>query len=611
MKTLAQWLGERPSAAVPRTLPIYKQQRLSIRPEDVKKLASRFGVKGKPQGKENTHLLCEGKKVVIAHGVGPTFFYADYAKLDNPEYKPELPSEEEAKGAALTYLKENGWLPRNAVVDAVHSNQFERVQGQSRTRKLQPNNICVDLRLSLGPLNTYGPGAKIKVFLGARNEVIGLFHAVPRLRKTAEVRLTAPRGLEKLLLQRLGLPPKQIEVKNATLAYSVDSALSGNRLVQPAFVLTLATMTTPKRSGKRVAVESMTHPLPASRFAPVLTIDASRAPIELAPGTPLRLSCAVQGGKRPYKIDWESNIDGLLGVGAKLEAKRLSTAHRERQVVCHTVKATVTDANGLQDSHSVLVRVRPSEGKVLRVARPPRSDVPGDPFVGVEWCNLYHGAPGLPDISGTDASAQGFKALIQSLPGWSSRFDWGNDAAWEQDFKFLTAPGGGTDSYWADNVHFAFFAGHGSSGAFYFGSQVDDHQMLAGDARWGDGILNWIVLHACQTMRANFAWDVWCDSFRGLHEMFGFHTNTEGSTPPLGSRFAFWASLMWPFIGAFDLRTAWRLACSECFDTSVENAVIYANQSGTDTQNDHLPGFGHVSSDPTSPNVWVYSKQSC
>jgi hypothetical protein len=611
MKTLAQWLGERPSAGVPRTLPIYEQQRLPIRPEDVKKLASRFGVQGRPQRREDTHLLCEGKKVVIAHGVGPTFFYADYSKLDNPRYRPKLPSEEEAKAAALSYLKENGWLPRNAVVDAVRSNQFERIEGRGRARKLQFNNICVDLRLSLGPLNTYGPGAKIKVFLGAKDEVIGLFHAVPRLRKVAEVRLTPPRSLEKVLRQKFGLPPEQIELKNATLAYIVDSALSGNRLVQPAFVLTLATMTTPKRSRKPVAVEFMTHPLSASRFAPMVTIEAPRVPIDLAPGTPLRLSCAVQGGKVPYKIVWESNIDGVLGVGRKLEAKQLSTAHRERQVVCHTIKATVTDANGMQDSHSVLVRVRPSQGAVLRGARPPRGDVPGDPFVGVEWCNLYNGAPGLADISGTDTSAQGFKARIQSLPGWSSRFDWGNDAAWEQDFKFLTAPSGGTDSYWADNVHFAFFAGHGSSGAFYFGSQADDHQILASDARWGDGILNWIVLHACQTMRANFAWDVWCDSFRGLHEMFGFHTNTEGSTPPLGSRFAFWASCVWPFIRAFDLRTGWRLACSECFDTSVENAVIYADQSGTDTQNDHLPGFGFVSADPISPNVWVYSKQSC
>jgi len=608
MRTLAQWLRERPSPDVPRTLPIYEQQRQVVRQDDVKRLASRFDVSGKPQKSEDAYLLRKGSKVVIAHSAGPAFFYADHSKLDNPKYRPKLRPEKDAKEAALAYLKKNGWLPRNAVVAAVHLNQFERLEGRARTQRLQPNNICVDLRLTLGALNTYGPGAKIKVFLGAGNEVIGLFHAVPRLRKVAEARLTGQRGLERVLPQKLGLPLEKIELKDATLAYVVDSALSGSRLVHPAYVLSLATKTTTKRSPRSVAVEFMTHPLPASRFAPMLTIKASRVPIELAPETPLRLSCAVQGGKAPYKVVWESNIDGVLGVGVKLEAKGLSVAHRDRQVVCHTVRATVTDANGMQDSHSVLVRVRPSQGAVLQVTRPRRGDVPGDPFVGVEWCNLYNGAPGLADISGTDASAQGFKNRIRSLSGWSSRFDWGNDSAWEQDFKFMTAPGGGTDSYWADNVHFAFFAGHGNSGAFYFGSQVDDHQMQAADAHWGDGILNWMVLHACQTMRANFAWTVWCDSFRGLHQMFGFHTNTEGSTPPLGSRFALWASLPWFW---FDLRTAWRLACSECFDASMENAVIYANQGGTDTQNDHLTGFGHVSADPTSPNVWVYSKQSC
>ncbi len=611
MKTLAQWLGEQMSPEIPLTLPIYQQQRLSVSIEEVKTLALKFGVKGNPQEGEGSYLVADKKKIVIQHRFGPTFFYADHSKLDNAEYHPELASEEQAKEAALQYLKENKWLPRNGVVDAVHVNHFEQIEGKDRVRKLRPNNICVDLRLSLGPLNTYGSGAKIKVFLGAKNEVIGLFHSVPKLRKVAEVHLTSPRSLEKVLTRKLGMPPEQIEFKNATLAYIVDSTLSGNRLVQPAFVLTLATTTTPKRSLKPVTVEFMTHPLPASPFAPMLIIDAPRAPIELAHGAPLQLSCVIQGGKKPYKIVWESNFDGVLGVGPNLKAERLSIAHRERRVVCHSVKATVTDANGLQDSHSVLVRLQPSEGTVLQDNRPSRGEVPDDPFVGVEWCNLYHGAPGLADISGTDPSAQGFEAGIKGLSGWSSRFDWGNDNAWEEDFKSLAVPGGGTDSYWADNVHFAFFAGHGSSGAFYFGSQVDDHQMLASDARWGDGLLNWVVLHACQTMQANFAWDVWCDSFCGVHEVFGFHTNTEGSTPPLGSRFVFWSSIKLPFTDAFDLRTAWRLACSECFDSSVENAVIYANQSGTDTHNDRLPGFGYVSTDPTSPTVWVYSKQSC
>ena len=122
--------------------------------------------------------------------------------------------------------------------------------------------------------------------------------------------------------------------------------------------------------------------------------------------------------------------------------------------------------------------------------------------------------------------------------------------------------------------------------------------MRAEDARLGDGILNWLVLHACQTMRSNFEWDVWCDAFKGLHQMFGFPTNTQGSTPPLGSRFAFWLSFrIFPWMDAFDMQTAWQIACSECFDSSREYAVIYAGQTGTDTHNDHLPEYGHVSTD--------------
>src|SRR4030067_173638 len=131
--------------------------------------------------------------------------------------------------------------------------------------------------------------------------------------------------------------------------------------------------------------------------------------------------------------------------------------------------------------------------------------------------------------------------------------------------------------------------------------------MTREDARWGNGILNWIVLHACETMRANFEWTVWCNAFKGLHMMFGFHTTTEGSTPPLGSRFAFWMTFrLLPWWDGFEMRTAWDIACSECFDSATEFAIIYAGQPGTDSDNDHLPGFGHISSDPSSPQYWVY-----
>lgn len=402
-------------------------------------------------------------------------------------------------------------------------------------------------------------------------------------------------------------------VKDARLVYQVDSFVLGQRIVQPAYIFTLAAAVHGKERAEPVPLEFMTHPIPATKFAPVVTIpQASAAAIEIQQGSVLNLSCTVRGGTRPYTYRWESNIDGPLGGEPNLKTGRLSIAHRDRTIVSHTIQVTVTDARGMQDTHRVRIRVLP-KGEISASTNG-SAPVPKvhDPYVGVEWCNLYHGTPGLADISGTAESAQGFKNGIKSLPGWSSRFDWGNDAAWEDDFETASAPGGGYDSFWADNVHFAFFAGHGSSGAFYFGSTMDEHQMSAQDARWGDGLLNWIALHACQTMQNNFVWTVWCDAFKGLHEMFGFHTNTEGSTPPLGSRFAYWASMPTaPGADAVDLRTAWSLACSECFDASVQYAVIYANQAGTDTHNDHLPGFGHVSADPAAPNCWCYYKGTC
>jgi hypothetical protein len=67
----------------------------------------------------------------------------------------------------------------------------------------------------------------------------------------------------------------------------------------------------------------------------------------------------------------------------------------------------------------------------------------------------------------------------------------------------------------------------------------------------------------------------------------------------------------WVDTATFNMRHAWILACTECFDSDMEFAVIYANQAGTDTQNDRLPGFGDFSADPTSPNIFSYYKDSC
>jgi hypothetical protein len=593
---------------------VYEMENIEINSETVQKLAKQFNLDGKIQISNDVLLIAQEKKVFTIYKNTGAFWYNDFSKLSHPDYKPELPSDEEARKIATSYLKKHKWLPEGAIPDSVQRNQFEQVEGkENRKRMTQANNVCVNFRFSIDNINTYGPGAKIKVFIGHKGEVIGLFNAWRPIRKFNEFPTLSVKELEAVLTRKLGLPLDEIVVRGIKLAYYAESCVVNTRFIQPVYIFDLAAPVKSMRQKKPFLVDFEMHPVPATVFAPVVSIKASSSSVEIKKGELLSLSYSVIGGTPRYKVNWDSNIDGFLSNKTTLNTNNLSISQRNGRITSHTIRLTVTDAEGLQDTHQILVKVKPDEGSKPKGKKIPTPKVPDDPYVGVEWCNIYHGTPGLADISGTDASAQGFNDYIKGLPNWSSRFNWGNDFAWEEDFKMASAPGGGTDTSWIDNVHFAFFAGHGSPGAIYFGSSYDDHVMEAQDARWGDGILNWITLHACQTMRSDFEWDVWCDAFKGLHMMFGFHTNTQGSTPPLGSRFAFWMSFKIPFFdhSLFDLRSAWELACTECFDSNMEFAFIYANQSGTDTVGDHLTGYGQVSADPVSPNSWHYYKKTC
>ncbi|MCA9636556.1 MAG: hypothetical protein KC420_11065 [Myxococcales bacterium] len=629
---LSKWLadlGER----LPQALPIYRSKPVERGPEQIKALAERLKVRGELQqpDKERT-LVVDGRRVLIHYNQSGGFRFADLSAKEAPhERKVALPSVDEARERAEKFLKEQGWLPEGAKIDHAAVISAELASGPRHAERREiPQVIGVDFRLHLGAHTTYGPGAKIKVEIGDRGAVVGVFHAIRDFEKIGEAKVRPAKDLARILGLRLGRSLDAIELEGALMAYYCESPALDRRIAQPVHVLTLGTITK-GRGGARM-VSYMTHPLPVTDAAPLVAIPTrGEGPITIDEGKALHLGAEVSGGRGAIRYRWSSNFAGPLGEGPELKTDALKAVIREGKPVAHTVKVTISDAEGNEDSDQVMVAVK-GEGLRLQPIDPHRIVVgeriiatPGiarptvvpddDPYVGVEWCNLYNGAPGLGDISGTDNSAEGFARVIRGLSGWSQRFDWGNNAAWEQDFKRVGAPGGGTDTYWADHVHFAFFAGHGSPGRFYFGSTVDDHEMRAEDATWGDGILNWIVLHACQTMRNNFGWTVWCDAFKGLHQIFGFHTNTEGSSPPLGERFALWSSFVMPIIGGgtslFTLREAWAIAAQECFDASVEYASIYAGQSGTDTHNDHLPGFGHVSADPSSPNFWVYQKSSC
>ena len=224
--------------------------------------------------------------------------------------------------------------------------------------------------------------------------------------------------------------------------------------------------------------------------------------------------------------------------------------------------------------------------------------------IGIEWVKQYHGRAS--NLTNTQAQAEG---LYNNLSG-VRRFNWGDDLAWDQDFEEqgVGSPATGTDNTWIDTVDIGFFSGHGSTAGPLFGiANRDDGRVAPGELRLGNNNLEWLALDACQVLDwdggnvfSRWGWPV----FRGLHYLLGFHTICQDESQR--------GRLLADNLDNGDrVRDAWRKACQETEGSDREYAYLRADASGTDTFNDHWWGKGFVSSDPTSPSVLFYLRDTC
>jgi hypothetical protein len=145
---------------------------------------------------------------------------------------------------------------------------------------------------------------------------------------------------------------------------------------------------------------------------------------------------------------------------------------------------------------------------------------------GVEWINTFDPGPcANPDLSNRANDAEGFQNAMAAY-GHTSVFDWGNDNAWETDFR---SPASGGDSVdWSDNVHFCYFADHGGNNGtvFQIGFSAQHTNCRGSSDTWqlGAKSLKWIVFDACDLVLQADATNVseWFGPMQGVHMVFGF-----------------------------------------------------------------------------------------
>jgi hypothetical protein len=165
---------------------------------------------------------------------------------------------------------------------------------------------------------------------------------------------------------------------------------------------------------------------------------------------------------------------------------------------------------------------------------------------GVEWINnFHHDGTGCSqaNLSYRAQHAQGFQNSM-TAHGHIPVYDWGDDNAWETDFRH---PNFGGDSLnWSDNVDFCYFSDHGGnwSNIMHIAFAVAHGNCLGASDQWRLGVkmLKWFVLDCCQAVLgtdAGSVGNVWFGPIKGAHLVFGFVNDGHDSwwNSSLGSDF--------------------------------------------------------------------------
>lgn len=221
--------------------------------------------------------------------------------------------------------------------------------------------------------------------------------------------------------------------------------------------------------------------------------------------------------------------------------------------------------------------------------------------VGVEWIEDYSGS-GLGNLQNTREDAGSFYNALGNI-GWTKRFNYGDALAWESDFEKSGV--GGSDSTYIDTLDFAYFSGHGSPTAFWFGTNYDGdgsytYRVHYSEAEWGDLDLEWITISACNVLQfddpAGDVFDRWgWPVFKGLHMILGYDTYSYDLV--MGDTFVYYMTT------GMRIKNAWIQA-----NIDIQPSDVYSAYLRVCENDDYLPGYGSVGSDYDSPSCLAWAR---
>ncbi|KYF63247.1 hypothetical protein BE11_03370 [Sorangium cellulosum] len=466
---------------------------------------------------------------------------------------------------------------------AVGHSLFEAVDAAGRRVARAELDTQVSFRDALEGLRLIGPGAKVRVTFDAAGAVTHLIYARREIERGEDVAIVPPSEAPALCAGALG--GRATLTAEPELVYYAPPLSREVQRILPHYVCSA------RRGVGDQAVDVRKAIVPAVMNAPRAAISAR------VDGAIVTAEATVTGGTAPYTYRWVSSAHLMDAAGAGGAKVQIAPGDSGVRGQTETLSLYVTDADGLVATAARQVsfaRAAPWPG--APPASPGLPSPPGVPAgnegraaVGAEWVGL---------CGGLDHSAANVDGLLKSFQagGVEKRFNWGDQRAWEIDFK--DARLGGQDASFADSVDLTFYTGHANGLGFMFCSAMTDRFLHFNEAHWGNSNLEWMVVAACGPLQDDAgAWRFrWSGAFDGLHLLLGYATESFDDT----TEGAMFAGYLLDDASPTPLRQAWVTTAIEVQpDDEVIYAVMGAYGQGWTLPNydDHFWGKGPVGPD--------------
>jgi Family of unknown function (DUF6345) len=446
----------------------------------------------------------------------------------------------------------------------------------------------VDFNFSFNNYELVGPGAKLKTAFGPDGKATQL---VVALRGISSGESRPIISLAAAKLRALEMIRSDALIRKADL----DKINMGDPKIvyfAPDLNVTPDALFPHYRFSPTLLVGSETVPL-RTLLIPA-TVDAPKATLSLpAPNTDyfiVNASLNITGGKAPFKTEWNSSTVGTLSTQGNdttvsyslLKDGRPQEAAPNNQ---ETLQVTITDANGLVVKIAQTVAAPLPNRVGLQQLKPQQV---GTTDVGTEWINTCGG------LGQSANNAQGFVTRM-SQADIGTQFNWGENNAWERDFK-RNGIGNGQSTQWVDDVDMVFYTGHANGNGWVFCNTTHDDTFIDyNETQYGKSDLEWLIIAACGPLELSEGgkdWATrWGNTFHGLHLLMGYATTSyDGSGE--GRDIANGA------LAGLDLRSAWINTAVANQPSSVTWSIMGVyGPSGQTSYNDHFWSRGSVSPD--------------